>query len=151
MAILPPIEVAKFWSRVDCGPDFQCWPWNGAKNAKGYGRCHGTVAHRLAYSLAIGPIPDGQVLRHKCDNPSCCNPKHLVPGTQSQNMSDMRSRDRHTRGERSGRSKLTEAQAQDILRNPQKLKLVDLAKKYSVSKATVSLIRSGERWGHLAR
>ena len=151
MSILSPIEVAKFWSRVDCGPDFQCWPWAGAANAKGYGRYQGAASHRIAYEFINGEIPEGHVLRHKCDNPPCCNPKHLTPGTQYQNLQDMKQRDRHTRGQRSARSKLTEEQAREILINPAGLRLVDLARKFEVSKSTVSMIRSGDRWAHLAR
>lgn len=151
MAKLSPIEIAQFWSRVDAGPAFQCWEWKGAKNATGYGRCHGTGAHRVAYELANGEIPDGMLIRHKCDNPMCCNPKHLVPGTHRQNSGDMVARGRHLRGERNPRSKLSEDDAREILRNPERMGVRALAKRFGVSPATVSLIRSGDRWSHLAK
>jgi hypothetical protein len=86
----------KFWSRVDIrGPD-ECWEWQGSRSKKGYGfvgsRALNKVekyAHRFAYRAAKGPIPDGLVMCHKCDNPPCCNPAHLWPGTVAENAQDM--------------------------------------------------------------
>jgi len=80
------------------GPD-ACWPWKLKLSDKGlpYQSIEGKkyLAHRLVYELAHGQIPDGMVLRHKCDNPPCCNPSHLIPGTHQQNMDDMKERERH--------------------------------------------------------
>lgn len=151
MADLSPIEIARFWSRVRPASDFQCWEWEGRSNSKGYGRHEKGVAHRIAYELVVGPIPDGAILRHKCDNPSCCNPKHLVPGDHKQNAGDMVERRRHLYGQRNPRAKLDETQAKEILRNPDGLRVRDLARKFGVSPATISLIRSGDRWAHLAK
>lgn len=84
------------------GPD-ECWPWKGARNALGYGlvmvtRPDGTRfsqgAHRAAYELASGAGAGELVVRHYCDNPLCCNPAHLVVGTQADNYQDMVSRGR---------------------------------------------------------
>lgn len=72
-----------------------CIVWTGARNARGYGRVSTTnlpglpkvtYAHRVAYYLATGQIP--ALLRHTCDNPSCCNTDHLLPGTHQDNMRD---------------------------------------------------------------
>lgn len=93
-----------FWARVDKnGPEVRaglgsCWRWTGRAYREGYGQvtwCGRDVAtHRLAYSLAHGRIEAGQVVRHRCDNPICCNPDHLVIGTIADNNRDMAERGR---------------------------------------------------------
>ena len=69
-----------------------CWLWEGTIRSKGYGsfkiRNKVYQAHRLSYNLFIGKIPDGLDICHKCDNPTCVNPKHLFVGTASDNMQD---------------------------------------------------------------
>ena len=68
----------------------ECWPWPGARNSKGYGLIwfdgRMQLAHRVAYELHIGPIPDGLMLDHICHERACFNPRHLQPVTNSQNM-----------------------------------------------------------------
>lgn len=80
----------------------ECWEWNGKRNDNGYGIFNakhlGYVnarAHRVMYEHFTGPIPDGLILRHRCDNPPCVNPGHLIPGTDADNMADMVERGRH--------------------------------------------------------
>lgn len=67
-------------------------------NSLDYGRIlHNGKAfarHRLAYELEHGPIPEGKVIMHKCDNPGCFNPSHLDVGTQAENLADMRAKGR---------------------------------------------------------
>lgn len=82
------------------GPE-ACWPWK-RKVRESDGRPYITIglrrylAYRLVYELSFGEkIPQGQVIRHICDNPSCCNPRHLLTGTQQENMNDMKARERH--------------------------------------------------------
>lgn len=77
-----------------------CWPWTGSvggSDGRGYFSTKGVkwLAYRLIYTLVYGPIPDGLVIRHKCDNKLCCNPTHLEPGTQSENENDKYDRDRY--------------------------------------------------------
>lgn len=90
----------RFWSKVRVGEDDECWPWTGAVSSYGHGRfkINGKLKlpHRLAYQLLIGPIPKslyyeyhGTVIMHTCDNPRCCNPRHLIAGTQKDNVRDM--------------------------------------------------------------
>lgn len=69
-----------------------CWEWKGPKNSGGYGiaYCQGIhlAAHRVAYMLAKGDIPEGLIILHSCDNPPCCNPAHLRLGTFLDNSED---------------------------------------------------------------
>jgi hypothetical protein len=81
----------KFWEKVDVrGPD-ECWEWRACRNKNGYGRVNHphfktTWAHRVAYLLKVGPIPDGLQLDHLCRNRACVNPAHLEPVTQRVNL-----------------------------------------------------------------
>lgn len=71
-----------------------CWDWDGTVGVDGYPRVHksGTSkalrAGRLCWEIHHGPIPGKLVVMHLCDNPKCCNPDHLVLGTQRANMFD---------------------------------------------------------------
>lgn len=81
----------KFWARVARSDG--CWLWTGGTGPRGYGvvRYQGAAfrAHRLAWILTHGPIPEGLFVCHHCDNPPCCNPAHLFLGTGADNMRDM--------------------------------------------------------------
>lgn len=82
--------VERFWPKVDKHDDDQCWLWLGAVNKQtGYGQVFdGRVmigAHRAAYMLEVGPIPDGLTLDHSCNRRTCVNPKHLTPCTTQVN------------------------------------------------------------------
>lgn len=80
----------RFWPKVDRrGPD-ECWPWLAAHDIHGYGKIdvdgRSTGAHRFAYQLAVGPVPAGLTLDHLCRNRPCCNPAHLEPVTNRENV-----------------------------------------------------------------
>jgi len=82
-----------FWSKVDrSGGCDACWQWVGKKDKRGYGKvcigCKDVLTHRLAYILTKGSIPKEMVICHTCDNPPCCNPKHLSAGTHKDNVAD---------------------------------------------------------------
>lgn len=142
-----PIAAAHFWSKVEIGGTAMCWIWNG-HTVNDYGRFRGERAHRYAYRLHKGEIPDGLMIRHMCGNKLCVNPDHLEPGTMAENAQDGIRLDEVLRGERNGRSKITETDARYIIENPSGLTGNQLAMKFDVSKATISLIRSGRRWAH---
>lgn len=75
----------RFWEKVDKKGDSECWNWTASKGKNGYGNF--TVgAHRLAYYLMKGPVPDGLMLDHLCRNHSCVNPSHLEPVTNKINV-----------------------------------------------------------------
>ena len=122
----------RFWSKVARGAG--CWAWQASRDRHGYGRFgldgHVEYAHRVAWVLTRGAIPQGLRVLHRCDNPPCCNPAHLYLGTPAQNTADMISRGREgflknnrfltrpedNRGERNPAAKLTAAQVHDIRR-----------------------------------
>jgi hypothetical protein len=86
-------------SRLVEDPTTGCHVWTSTLATGGYGRVL-VSAHRLAWELAHGPIPDGLLVLHRCDNPPCCNPEHLFLGTVADNMADKtakgRARNRYT-------------------------------------------------------
>lgn len=77
----------RFWEKVIV-VDGDCWPWMGRLD-HGYGYLRNAAgsnrAHRIAFELFVGPVPDGLVLDHLCHNPCCVNPSHLEPVTQREN------------------------------------------------------------------
>ncbi len=85
-------EHKRFWEKVEKSNNDCCWLWTASKNHGGYGQfwVRNTFirAHRYAYELSYGPIPEGKLCLHKCDIQGCVNPNHLYLGTQSDNMYD---------------------------------------------------------------
>jgi hypothetical protein len=123
----------KLWPKIRKGDPDDCWPWTGyVKSArKGnapYGRINVRVgprsenkhvdllAHRVAYELSKGSIPDDLLVRHTCHNTLCCNPAHLVVGTVQDNSDDMVKAGRSLSGERNPKAKLRERDVQEIRR-----------------------------------
>jgi len=99
-----PKRDALFWAKVNRVPgEDTCWPWIGAKNEGGYGwitvyidrKQHFFLAHKVSYEWEFGEISQGQIVRHRCDNPPCVRPSHLLSGTHQDNMTDMVERKRH--------------------------------------------------------
>jgi hypothetical protein len=91
----PP--AVRFWRNVQKTAD--CWVWTGARSGAGYGQININdvlvFTHRFSWELHHGPIPDGLLVCHHCDNPPCCNPAHLFLGTPSDNMVDKIRKGRH--------------------------------------------------------
>lgn len=75
-----------FWSAVLVGDD--CWEWTGYRNPQGYGKFNflgDQLAHRVAYRMMVGAIPEGMTLDHLCRNRGCVRPSHLEPVTAVEN------------------------------------------------------------------
>lgn len=89
----------KFWDKVDKSGD--CWIWLGSKNSQGYGYFNfkpSRLAHRVVLMLKGVEIPEGMLVCHHCDNPSCVNPDHLFIGTHKDNSKDMMRKGRSLKG-----------------------------------------------------
>ncbi len=131
------------------GPD-ACWPWTGPKASGGYGLVSAKPrpirAHRAAYEAVHGPIPDGLIILHACDNPPCCNPDHLSLGTHATNARDKIVKGRAPRGESHPNAKMTDAEIVEAkaLRGFG-LTYREVATRFGVSGAGIRHIILGER------
>lgn len=148
-----PLE-ERFKLKFKEGSPDSCWIWKGAKHPQGYGlvkRKDGAQlrAHRISWEVYRGRIPDGTMVCHRCDNPSCVNPGHLFLGTAKDNMVDMVSKHRAAvqNGELNGAHKLTRDKVIAIFNAVGVQHRI--AKEFGVCQMTVSLIKRGKRWNHL--
>lgn len=163
---------ARFEAKVDRtgGPD-ACHPWTGSRQLlRGYGRVwlagKMQYAHRVAYELVNGPIPEGLHVCHRCDNPPCVNPAHLFLGTNADNVADREAKGRNrpphgdrngsrkrpervARGRRVTSAKLDDAGARDVRqRLARGESQSSIARSVGVNQTTVSAIKLGRTWRH---
>lgn len=137
-----------FWSNVALADDENCWPWKGKLDQHGYGYQGRERTHRIAWELSRREsLKAGSVVRHTCDNPRCCNPSHLVVGSQEENIADRVERERGARGTGNGRAVLSEADVLSIYRSDGRRE--DVARSHGVSVHTVIDIRCGRTWSWL--
>ena len=145
----------KFASMIAAAGSDECWEWKGAIAVSGYGVFNTggktEYAHRIAWSLAAGrDIPKGLVVRHKCDNRSCCNPNHLEIGTHADNSRDAYERGRGIKGETVHGCKLSRQEVVEVHRMlADGVLQKDIAKKFGVYQSTISDICTGNAWGWL--
>lgn len=154
-----------FWSKVAVSEDEgECWPWSGCVSSTGYGvvRWNGKplLVHRVAAWLS-GLIPSPSrnirdhksVLMHGCDNKLCCNPNHLFPSTQSENVYEQHRKGRRKvkRGEQHDAAAVTDKVAKEIydLYHTQKVTMQSVGDMYGVSRAVVEGIVYRKRYRHI--
>lgn len=110
-------------------------------------------AHRLAYAITHGKIPEGMGVLHRCDNPPCFNPRHLFAGTDRDNKNDQKIKGRTRKGTQIIFARLTEDQVKEIrtLCRPETRWAAKetLAKQYNVSAGTIYYLLKGKTWKHL--
>lgn len=140
---------------MDCGYATKCLVFTGAKGKGGYGNFWDGAryrnAHCVAYELFVGPIPTGHDVMHSCDNPSCCNPRHLSTGSRAQNMADAKSKNRHSHGEAHGSCILTVDQVREIRVHLAEGLLLqrEIGAIYGVDAETVGAIKRRKIWAWL--
>lgn len=160
--------VDNFWKYVaKCKAYEGCWEWQGYVKPDGYGqtgvRIQGTrLAHKVAWIVTNGLVPDGMFVCHKCDNPRCCNPNHLFLGTPKDNSQDMTKKGRAASGVRNGMSthkearhwgtkngsaKLTQSAAMQVFiaEGTQR----DIAARFGICQNQVSRIKRKLDWAHI--
>lgn len=158
----PTVE-ERLWSRVEKMPS-GCWEWQGYRMPFGYGQIgiedhKVTTCHRVAWELTNGPIPDGLLVRHKCDNPPCCNPDHLELGDDFDNMRDAVERGRIAREFRLPVTVLSAEDVRDIRARYRKYTVPgqrgyrttadQLAKEYGVSRQYIAAVAAGRERLHV--
>lgn len=141
-----------------------CWEWVKNRNKDGYGglryKSKTWMAHRLSYTFYKGPIPEGMLVCHKCDNPPCINPDHLFIGNNSDNMMDayrkgrwkgvLGYRKKTCKGENHWYSKFKPEIILEIRKLFKSgLRIIDICNKYNMNHATVSDICKRRSWKHL--
>jgi hypothetical protein len=153
----------RFMRNVPIASSAECWPWLGAVGTHGYGqfwmdgRQHN--ASRVAFLLLVGPIEDGLVVCHTCDNRLCVNPMHLWIGTQGDNVRDCNAKGRgrgkfsDTKG--AAHPRYTAKLTAEKVREAKRLHYVDgvsqseIARRWGVNSGTISRAVRGEKWAHV--
>lgn len=147
----------RFWTKAKIIDHDSCWLWQGQISG-GYGKfkikTKSWLAHRVSWMLFNKKdIPDGYLVRHRCDNRQCVNPYHLELGTHKDNVNDMilRKRNKPKRGTSQPNSKLTPKDVLEIKDRDKTghLTHIQLGVKYGVSPAAIGLIRMGRNWRDL--
>ncbi len=156
---------AKFWDKVRISGPEDCWEWQAGLNSKKKGFDYGlfwlpgvgsVLSHRLALTLSTKVYSDLDVL-HTCDNPKCCNPKHLLFGTHQENMEDCSKKGRKNPlvGVQQPKAKLDDNKVRKIRKlsalREKYCKYTDsyFANKYGVHKSLVRAVIKNKVWKHV--
>lgn len=150
----------RFFKRIQIDEKTQCWNWIGANC--GSSCSYGTMinggkmvkSHRYAYEKFKGAIPDGLIVRHRCDNSLCCNPEHLEVGTHKDNAQDSIKRGRARYGihygEKNPKSVLTRDHVIRIIAlKKEGLTQKEISTRLRIKITTIGAVQEGRTWGHL--
>lgn len=155
---------SRFWARIDKNGPTQphmttpCWRWLGfllvgyaSMRETGQKRARIIRASHVSWRLhGNGDVPADKILCHQCDNPECTRPDHLYAGTDATNMADAKARDRHSRGSRSPRAKLTEAAVIEIRQLAAAgVSHGKLAARFGVAPSLIHRVVHGINWAHV--
>lgn len=151
----PEPAVDRFYQKYVVDDETGCWNWTDCLNNKGYGwvywrgpdRMERTLAHRFSWEIHNGLIPDGLIIRHKCDNPKCVNPSHLESGTRLDNQRDMVERGRSCTGTKNGVAKLTDDDIRAIRASDEGL--TACGRRFGITYQNVWMIQTGRTWRHV--
>jgi hypothetical protein len=159
-------DEGRFWARVDIRGKDECWEWQAGKNSTNPKTNYGIfylsgigsiLAHRLALSFHLKRLVSAEEVRHQCDNPPCCNPYHLLPGTHTDNMQDKSKRNRcnSPKGIKHPGAKLTDDKVRRIRKlfrlqeKYKKYKIMYLARMFKVDSALIRRIIDKTSWSHV--
>jgi hypothetical protein len=148
-------DFLRFCRTIQIGPDDDCWPWHGPLNTKGYPRFNASgrryTATRIVLALRLGRYlkPDERAC-HSCDNPPCCNPRHLFVGSQADNVADCvakgRQRTPPSRGANNSRAILDANRVREIRSLKGFMTQREIGAQFGVSRGAISAIHRGLRW-----
>jgi hypothetical protein len=166
-----PDVVVRFWPKVNVPKHINgmvdenaCWLWTSYTRTgrMGSGLTYGRIkvkvggvwkhiaAHRLAYELTYGLVPEGKCVLHTCDVPLCCNPNHLFIGTVDDNNKDRVEKGRSSMGEAHPKAVLTEERVIEIVKlTKEGWTQRALAEKFNVGKRSIQNILEGKGWKHI--
>lgn len=133
--------------------DTGCHEWIGTIQSNGYGRFSflgkSIYAHRFSALLKFGILINNKDICHICDNRRCVNPEHLFIGTRKENMEDCKKKGRQAKGEKLSK-KLTDKKVKEIkILISEKQNILEISKKYGVSKTAISQIKLNKSWRHI--
>jgi hypothetical protein len=148
----------RFWPKVQ--KTDTCWLWTGGNLSDGYGRIYTyfrdkkpvlELAHRVAWQLTNGPIPEGIDVLHRCDNPSCVRPDHLFLGTLLDNAVDRENKGRgggkKIQGENHYKVELSQKDVRsivDLLASGNGVR--EISRQFGINSGTITCIKNGRSW-----